>query len=440
MTRDYSALFFPRSIAVVGASPNPRSPGGAVLRNLVEGGYAGELFAVHPGHGNVHGVPCVAQVQDGPTVPEMAVLAVAPDRSGPLLQGLLAAGTRCVVSIASTLPPAPQDSAVPDKAFWRDRFHAAGALLLGPNCMGLHAIGENQRLDASFSRVRPIEGTTAIFSQSGSVGEWLLVEGTRRGVGISAYASVGDGVVIGILDLLHALPTHFPKVDRVLLYLESLPDPAALGKSVAGLAADTQVFALLGGTSDVGRRAAAAHTGAVPHTSDAETQLARAGVTTVHGLSDAVDVLAAHQQVRTQGRRVAVVTNAGGPGVLAADRLRAFGAELPPLSDELGRSLGLPGAASVKNPIDLLATAGPKEYAATLRALARSPEVDAVLVIFMAPVFTPVQPVLDAVENTLRDEALPGLICLMGLEGTEHPTAFADPQAAAGALARVLRG
>jgi acetyltransferase len=318
-----------------------------------------------------------------------------------------------------------------------------GAVLLGPNCMGLHVARPGFVLHAGFAQPRPEPGPAAVISQSGSMAEWCVRRLASRGVGVSLTVSLGNTAGVGAADLLAAVSVHLPEVRTTALYLES-PREARAAAGAAVLANPAAV-ALLGGTSPAGAAAAGYHTGN-------REGPARAGFPTASSLSTVaspgawVDLIELSVRAPSpKGTRVAVVTNAGGPAILAVDAF--VDASAPRFSQALQAVLaGLaPPGAALGNPLDLLATAGPGHYARTIPALAASGEVDALLIVFMHPRFTAPGPVATAIGAALDAVDLPAVVCWMseeaGVTGVlrgRGATVVADPRRAAQALDRWL--
>ena len=362
MTRDLRPLFFPQSVAVVGASSRSTSLPGAVLRNLVAGRYPGALQVVHPKESSVHGVRAVASLEALDPAPELAVIGIAPDKAEAALLHLLGRGTRAFVLLTAGFGETGPEGRARELAL-AARCRERGAVLMGSNCMGLHCVTEEFRFDASFSRVIPAPGRIALLSQSGSIGEWLFLRMAERRIGVAFYASAGNMADLTLPDLLEGVADLLPGVQQVLLYFETIPPAARLREAAARLGPGVRLLSLRGGTTASGSRAVGGHTGALA----AEPALSEALMRGIRAqdmvtLTEAVDLLEVMDRLGpAHGRRAAVVTNAGGPAVLATDELARMGVELPELSPGLQARLrsALAPAAVTANPVDLLASAGP---------------------------------------------------------------------------------
>jgi acetyltransferase len=463
MARDLTPLFFPRSVAVIGASNRPDSLAGAVLRNLVAGGFPGNLVAVHPRETAIGSVPVHPTTDALPAIPDLAVWGIASDRLAGELPRLAARGTRAHIVLSAGFGETDAAGKAAEEALARAcRSH--GAVLLGPNGMGLHVVQPGYRLDASFSRARPDPGTIAVLSQSGSIAEWILLRLAERGVGAGFAASLGNLADLDVPDLLEGVARHLPEIRQVLLYLETLPDAERLRNAVRSLPADGRLWVVRGGRSDDGRRAAAGHTGALA----AEPELGAAlmaslGAIEPASLTEAVDALEACERLpgppaavarRERPLRVAVTTNAGGPAVLAVDALGPE-ADVPLLSATLrdGLARDLPAGAITANPVDALATASAERLGEVLRALTASDEIDALLPVFMNPVMTDATAVAEAMARAMDPAVKPASVAWMAgpeadagertLRQAGFPI-YPDPHRAARALvawgARNIRG
>ncbi|MCR4375391.1 MAG: acetate--CoA ligase family protein, partial [Acidobacteria bacterium] len=320
----------------------------------------------------------------------------------------------------------------------------AGVRMVGPNCMGLLNTDPAVQLNATFSPVYPPAGGVAMSTQSGALGLAILDYARRINLGISTFVSVGNKADVSSNDLIQYWADD-PNTRVILLYLESFGNPRKFSQIARRVARTKPIVAVKSGRSAAGARAASSHTGALA-SSDAvvDALFEQAGVIRTNTLEELFDVatLLAQQPV-PRGGRVAIVTNAGGPGILAADACAAQGLELPPLSDATVVELRsfLPAAASVGNPVDMIASASAESYGRAVRAVLRDDRVDSVLVIFIPPLVTHTTDVARAVREaaaTCADKPVLGIF--MSTEGATGLLApiprYEFPEAAAVALAR----
>jgi acetate---CoA ligase (ADP-forming) len=310
-----------------------------------------------------------------------------------------------------------------------ERIRAAGIRMIGPNCMGIINTDPDFKLNATFSPVYPPPGRVAFSTQSGALGLAILDYVKKLDLGISTFASIGNKADVSGNDLIQYWAED-ERTDVILLYLESFGNPKKFGQIARRVGRRKPIVAVKAGRSTAGARAASSHTGARA-TSDAlvDTLLRQAGVIRTHTLEELFDVAAllAHQPI-PQGRRVAILTNAGGPGILAADACEANGLNLEALSPSTVEALRsfLPPAASVGNPVDMIASATPEQYRRALGLLLKDPKVDSVIVIFIPPLVTAAEDVAAAIRETVA--------------GTTKPVARDVPRDAGGGAARAGPG
>jgi acyl-CoA synthetase (NDP forming) len=451
MNRDLRPLFFPRSCAVVGASEREGSLPGAVLRNLVRGGFPGEVYPVHPKAASVHERRAYADLDALPAVPELALIGIAPDAAEAAIDVLLERGTRAFVLLTAGFGEIGPEGRAREIAL-AERCRARGAVLMGSNSMGLHTVTPEYRFDGSFSRVLPDAGRIALLCQSGSIGEWLMLRFAERGLGLALFASVGNMADLAVPEFMEGVAALLPRVDQVFLYLETIPEAARLREAAAALRPGTRLVVVRGGTTDSGRRAVGGHTGALAaEPSLAEALLRAVDAEDVASLSDAVDLMETTDRLGTpRGARAVVITNAGGPAVLATDELARMGVELPSLSPRLRERLasGLPPAAVTANPVDMLASATPEAYRDVLTALSHTDEVDVLLPVFMHPIVTDAARVAEVFAEVLPGAPVPALPCWMaapeaaatgGMLRAAGLPVLTEPDRAARALARWTR-
>ncbi|MDB1087305.1 GNAT family N-acetyltransferase [Streptomyces sp. ACA25] len=436
-------LLRPRSLVVVGAGRSPGSVGRAVLKNLRRAGFPGSLLAVNPHARTVEGTPCHPSVLDLPHPPELAVLAI-PARAVPeTAEQCGRSGVRALVVLSSGLD-AVQAAAL--LALCR-RY---GMRLVGPNCLGIANTEDTVQLDATFAAHRPLAGTAGVAVQSGGVGIALLGGLSRLGIGVSSFVSLGDKYDVSGNDLLQWWESD-DRTDLALLHLESFGNPRAFSRTARRVARKMPVLTVDAGRSDAGRRAAASHTAAAATpTMTRQALFTQAGIIATRTIGELLDTAALlHSQPLPAGSRVAVLSNAGGAGVLAADACAEAGLAVPELPGELiTELLGLlPAGASAGNPIDTTAAVSGPALRACLDRLAGHRSVDAVLVA-LAPT---------ALAAATGDDPLRALTHA-GPDGRPHPVAavlldqaeqvrllpttsggplpaYADPQSAARALA-----
>ncbi|KYK13620.1 MULTISPECIES: GNAT family N-acetyltransferase [Streptomyces] len=439
-------LLKPRSIAVVGAGRRPGSVGRALLHHLHEDGFTGRLFAVNPATTSILGVPSYPCVGALPVVPDLVVVA-SPAGAGPAVaEECGKAGVRALVVVSAGL-----DTEQAEALLTACRTH--GMRLVGPNCLGVANTAPGYRFDATFAAAHPRAGTAGVAVQSGGIGIALLEGLSRLGIGVSTFASLGDKYDVSGNDLLQWWESD-GHTDLALLHLESFGNPRAFSRTARRVTRRMPVLTVDAGRTDAGRRAAASHTAAAATgTMTRQALFTQAGVTATRSVGELLEAAALlHAQPLPAGTRVAVLTNAGGAGVLAADACAEAGLTLNPPSPELADHLlaALPAGASAGNPVDATAAVTEDALHTCVERLAGHPSVDAVLVA-LVPTAVAAATGDDLVRAVTRgpgrrakpvivvrlEQDLP--VTLLPVTDGEAIPSYAEPQAAARALAHAAR-
>jgi acyl-CoA synthetase (NDP forming)/GNAT superfamily N-acetyltransferase len=441
-------LFAPRSVAVVGASHRADSIGRLILRNITDAGFAGPLYAVHPDGSDIDGVPGVPSASALPEPPDLAVLTVPAAATVAAARECGQRGARSLVVITSGLTGVQSASLL-------DTCRQTGMRLVGPNCFGVAVpdIG----LDATLAARHPRPGTAGLVVQSGGVGVALLEHFSRLGIGISSFASVGDKLDVSGNDMLQWWAKD-GRTRLAVLYLESFGNPRKFARNAARVSASMPVLTVHAGRSAPGQRAAASHTAAAAAPLITRQALfEQAGVIATTSLGELLEaaVLLAEQPVPA-GRRVSIISNAGGAGVLAADACVEAGLSVAIPSRQAQAQLTglLPAAAAVGGPIDTTAAVSADAFAAALAAAAGDTGVDAVLALVVPTAASDLIPALTAARlpvplaAVVLDQAesvrlLPSPSPISGDDANAGPgpgvPAYAYPESAARALSRAAR-
>ena len=451
--RDHAAVvaslrpfFLPESVAVVGASRRRGSIGGELFRNVLAGDFAGTAYPVNREGVSVAGVRGYASVSEIPDAVDLAVVSLPAAAVLEAAEDALREGVRALVVISAGFAEVGSEGAERQERLLA-LVRAHGARLIGPNCLGIATAAAS--LDATFAARSAPGGNIGFSSQSGALGLALLEAAEARGLGLSAFVSIGNKADVSSNDLLEWWEDD-DATAVILLYVESFGNPRRFGRLARRVARRKPILALKSGTSATGQRAASSHTAALAGSEAAVDALFRqAGVIRAGSLEELIDVAALlSSQPAPKGRRVAVLTNAGGLGILCADACEAAGLELPELSGETrGRLLELLSPeASVANPVDMLGGATAAAYAEALPLLLADPHVDAVVALFVPTVTATADGVADALERAARGsgEEKPVLAVVMSAAGIPEPlrraegrvAAFAYPESAARALGR----
>jgi len=415
------AIFRPKSVAVVGASRSADAVGAEVLRNLVACGFNGPVYPVNPNARSVQSMRAYPTTRDIPDTVDMAVIAV-PGRHVPAaVDECLASGIRGLVILSAGFAEVGAQG-MSLQTSMRDRVRAAGARMVGPNCLGVLNTEAGFRLNATFAPTFPPRGNVAIASQSGAVGLALLDDAKSFGIGISHFASMGNKADVSGNDLLEYWE-HDPGTSVILLYLESLGNTARFMEIARRVSRTKPVLVVKSGRSQAGARAASSHTGALAGSDAAvEALLIQSGVIRTASIEElfGLAVLLAKQPVPA-GRRVAILTNAGGPGIMAADAIESLGLQTATLSSETQAKLRefLPAEASVQNPVDMLAMAQADTYGKSIGILLQDAGVDALLAMFVPPMMTDARTVAGAIREAAANSPKPVIACLLGRYGID---------------------
>lgn len=442
-------FFAPERVAVVGASRRRGTIGGELFRNILDADFSGAAYPVNRGGESVAGVRGYRSIEEIPDPIDLAVLCLPGEGVLAAAEEALRKGVQalCVIS-AGFAEIGGEGVERQERLLALVRAH--GARLVGPNCLGiaLPSLG----LNATFAPGALPPGRIGVSSQSGALGLALLEKAAGRGLGFSSFVSVGNKADVSSNDLLEWWEED-DATGLVLLYLESFGNPRKFGRLAARVARRKPILALKAGRTGAGARAASSHTAALAGSDAAVDALfTQAGVLRANTLEELLDAAALlSKQPLPKGRRVAVLTNAGGLGILCADACDAAGLELAELAPETKQALldVLPAEASVANPIDLLGSAVGRTYEQALPHVLRDPGVDAVIALFVPPVVAGADEVAAAIRAVGEREAAgkPLLAVVVSAAGTpaalrdvrSPATAFPYPESAARALGLAAR-
>ena len=451
-TASLRPFFHPRGVAVVGASRAPASIGYRLLEGVISSGFVGQIYPINPKAEQLLGLRAYPSVRDVPGPVDLALIAVPQPLVSAVVEDCAAKGVRALVLItAGFAEVGTAGRLLQDQLAAQVRGH--GMRMIGPNCMGIINADPAVRLNGTFAPVFPPPGRVAMSSQSGALGLAVLAAAKRLGLGFSTFVSVGNKADVSSNDLLQYWEED-PATDVILLYLESFGNPRRFARIARRVGRRKPVVVLKSGRTKAGGRAAGSHTAALAVSDTAVDALFRqTGVIRAETLEEMFDLaLALGSQPLPRGKRVAVVTNAGGPGILCADTCEAGGLVLPELSLALKTKLAefLPGAAGMSNPVDMIASATPEQYRRTLAAVLASGEVDAVIVMHISVGLSGMAEITTAVGHAVAEARAAGntdcpvLACWMAQEttraqqelGGEQIPTFVFPEAAARALCK----
>ena len=443
-TASMHAFFEPRVVAVVGANRERGKIGSELLNNLVAAGFSGTIVPVHPVAREIAGMRAYQRVTDIPGAVDLAMIVVPANEVLSAVDDCISKNVPAICVISAGFSEADADGRARE-AMLVEKVRRAGCRLIGPNCMGLLNTDPAFQLNATFSPVYRPRGSVAMSTQSGALGLAILDYAKRLDIGISSFVSVGNKADVSGNDLIQYWAED-PKTSVILLYLESFGNPKKFSEIARRVGRSKPIVAVKAGRSTAGSRAAASHTGALASNDVVVDALFRqAGVIRTERLEEMFDVAAllSHQPI-PRGARVAILTNAGGPGILAADACEANGLQLPLLSDATRSELRsfLPAAASVNNPVDMLASAPADHYRRALASILRDDSIDSVITIFIPPLVTEPDDVAAAIAAAVRgfpDKPVVGVFMrTAGAPASLAPIpSYAFPESAALALARV---
>jgi acetyltransferase len=376
------AIFAPQSIAVVGASPDEQKLGHRVLKNIVENGYPGTIYPIHPTADTVLGHQAFPAVRDLPATPDLAVMVVPPKAVLEVAEECGEKGVQGLIVITAGFKEVgPEGRKLEEQLLQIVRKH--GMRMVGPNCLGV--IDNVANMNASFAALMPLDGTIAFMSQSGAICTAILDWSVAEGIGFSRFVSLGNKADVDEVALLRAW-NNDPQSRVILAYLEGIADGPGFVDAAREVTKQTPVIAIKSGTTAAGSRAISSHTGSLAGSESAyEAAFHQSGILRADTMQDVFDqaLIFAYQPL-IGGDRIAIVTNAGGPGILATDAIERAGLQLAQFEPTTVQRLQakLPPTANFYNPIDIIGDARSDRYHVGIEAALADPNVDAVLVLF----------------------------------------------------------
>ncbi len=414
MARPLEKMFRPKSVAVIGATERPLSVGKSVLWNLISNRFGGTIYPVNPSHPSVLGIKSYASIREVPEVVDLAIV-VTPAKTVPeVIRECGEAGVRAAIVLSAGFKEIGAEGRALEEQLLA---HARrfGMRVIGPNCLGV--MSPTSGLNATFASAMALKGSVGFVSQSGALCTAILDWSLSQNVGFSHFISVGSMVDVGWPDLLYFLGDD-PATRSIVMYVESINDARAFLSAAREVATTKPIILIKAGRTAEAAKAATSHTGALAGSDDVlDAVFARSGVLRVDSIADLfylAEVL--EKQPRPRGNRLALVTNAGGPGVLATDALIGGHGALAPLTPATiaGLDAFLPSHWSKGNPIDILGDADPTRYAKALELAAKDPTSDALLVILAPQAIAGAVQTADLISKIPRQSGKPVLACWMG--------------------------
>ncbi len=427
---ELNELFEPRSIAVIGASNRPDAVGGTLFRNILTAGYQGVVYPVNPGWKSVSGVRCYPTVAELPETPDLGVVIVPAERVARVVTELGERGTQGVVIISAGFREVGGEGPRREQELVRiaRKYRMS---VVGPNCFGVINTDPKLCLNATFSTNLPPRGNIAFVSQSGALCAGILRYGTSERIGFSRFVSVGNRAGVDENDLLHSLGRD-PATKVVLLYIESLADGRKFLEAAREVTEQKPVLVIKSGRSPVGERAARSHTGSLAHSGQDrlfDALFEQAGVLRAESIGDLFRMAKIFSTgLRLEGPRLAILTNSGGPGIVAADACARNGLELPTPPTLVTESLAkiLSPSAAVGNPVDMTADAHPEQYREALRLLLGAPDVNGALVIATPVATLSGMDLAHAILAARVTSPKPVAACLFGLNDLTQEVTFLE--------------
>ncbi len=394
-------FFEPVGVAVIGASRDPDTIGHRILHSLHNGEFKGGVYPVNPQADTLLDLTCYNRITDVEEPIDLAVIVVPPDAVNQVIDDCHDKDIRALVTITAGFFETGKPGRERQQKL-AEKIYGYGMRMIGPNCLGLLNTDPEIRLNASFSPVFPNDGIVAMASQSGALGLAVLDYASNRNIGFSYFVSIGNKLDVSGNDLIQ----YWGEDDRtevILLYLESFGNPRRFARLTKKIGLKKPILVVKGGRSESGRKAAGSHTAALTSPDIAtEALFKQAGIIGMESLEETFDVaeFLANQPL-PEGPGVAIVTNSGGPAILNVDALEKMGLDPMDLSETTREQLRewLPETASVNNPVDMIASAGPEEYRRTIETLHGDPKVDTIIVIFTPLELDSDESIAEAVED-----------------------------------------
>ena len=408
------AIFAPKTVAVIGASEKPGSVGRNLLWNLITNPFGGTVFPINPQHSSILGIKAYSTIFDVPEKIDLAVIATPASTVPKIIADGVDAGIKGAIIISAGFKEVGEKGLALEQEILQQA-HRGKIKIIGPNCLGL--MNPISGLNATFASKMALPGTVGFISQSGALCTSVLDWSLQENVGFSAFISIGSMLDIGWGDLIYYLGDD-PHTKSIVIYMESIGDARSFLSAAREVALTKPIIVIKAGRTTAAAKAAASHTGALTG-NDAVLDAAfrRCGVLRVNSISDLFDmseVLA--KQPRPQGSRLTILTNAGGPGVLATDTLIENGGELAAISPEIMTSLNdiLPPQWSHNNPIDILGDADPQRYKKALEIITKDPNSDGLLVILTPQAMTDPTQIAEQLKPYVQMSGKPILASWMG--------------------------
>ena len=416
MRNQLDAIFKPRSVAVIGASTRKGTIGRETLHNILLAEFNGKVFPVNPKAQVIHSIKAYSTIYDVPDAVDLAIVIVPKQHVKEVVRQCGEKGVKGLVVISAGFSEIGPEGKKRETEIL-DIVHEYDMRMIGPNCFGIVNTNPAVSLNATFGKTFPRQGRVGFITQSGAMGEAIMSHANELGIGFSFVASIGNKADISSNDILAYLKDD-PDTDIILMYLENFGNPLNFTRIAREVSRIKPIVAVKSGRTKLGAKAASSHTGALAGLDvGVDALFEQTGVMRTDTVEELFDVAAAlSKQPVPKGNRVVVVTNAGGPGILATDALINNGMEMPELSPSTVTKLKkfISAEASFSNPMDMVAGAAGKEFKMTLDAVKNDKRYDSIIPIFVPPVTIDQMEVARNIHESLKDTKKTVLACFMG--------------------------
>ncbi len=414
LTKMLDFLFSPRSIAIIGASDNPEKIGHALVKNLIEAGFSGKIYPINPKKNKILNLPVYSSVTKLPDIPELAIIAVPAKVVLQVLEECGQKGVKGVVVITAGFKETGEEGAILEKKILRTVKHY-NMRMVGPNCLGI--INTKVGLNATFAPDFPPPGRASLFSQSGALGVALIDWAIENNFGFSKFVSLGNKADLNECDFLEYFGED-PETDIILGYIEDVSDGKRFIEVASKVARKKPVILIKAGSTKTGARAASSHTGALAGSETAFREaFKKTGIIRVYSIKELFETAEVFKlKTLPHGDSLLIITNAGGPGIIAADTADLLGLKVEPLDEKFINALidKLPSAASLYNPVDVLGDATSERYAMVLEEALKHSKIEGICIIATAQATTDIENIAKLVSKKTQTSSKPIIACFVG--------------------------
>ncbi|MFH1422020.1 MAG: acetate--CoA ligase family protein [Planctomycetota bacterium] len=416
MGKELDCIFRPKSIAVIGASKNKGKIGREIIHNLIEGEFEGKVFPINPKADVIHSIKCYNSVLKVPDDVDLAVIVVPRDAVKSVVEECIKKGVKGIILITAGYRETGEEGKKLEEEL-TESVRKAGIRLVGPNCMGIINADLDTKMNTTFASAKPLSGKTLFLSQSGALGQAIIDYSSEIGIGFSKFVSLGNRVDVSVNDIV-SYCSDDPNVELILLYLESFGNPRNFIKIARKLSKKKPIIAVKSGRTAAGAKAAVSHTGSLAGLDVAVDALfEQCGVLRAATIEELFEMAKGFvDQPRPKGNKIAILTNAGGPAILATDAFASRGLELAQFSEDTKEKLKkiVSAQASVANPVDMTGSSTAEQYTQCMDIIIADKNIDSLLVVFVPPIFLHTFEVAKAiVEGKNRNRDIPVFACFM---------------------------